>query len=247
MAPSPQRKTPPIFRHVGTGLSPFPDKSAKYPDMSVHTQGYPNPIYSILPAMAEDYQSKRERWKRLRGNFPTPLQNIALSSVDAIASLQEAALLLLTEVIDQIESLPKAILLLDIFPDIDQESLLGLVNATNKNSWKAIKSPAAEKKPVLQKPAQASPEDILYLADLLQSFYAKMPRTAAESLASSSAMKEALNVVMAVQSARKSSVSDFATLCLYGLFKEAEKLLAEDIKANPSFLNAARQSDLWDE
>ena len=197
--------------------------------------------------MAEDYQSKRERWKRLRENFPTPLQNIALSSVDAIASLQEAALLLLTEVIDQIESLPKAILLLDIFPDIDKESLLQLVNAKDETSWQAIKSPAAEKRPAFQKSAQVSTEDTLTLADLLQNFYAKVPRTAAEALASSKAMKDALNVVMAVRAARESTASDFVTLCLYGLFKEAEKLLAADIKANPSFLNAARQSDLWDE
>lgn len=215
--------------------------------MSVHTQGYPNFIYSILLAMAENYQSKRERWKRLRENFPTPLQNIALSSVDAIASLQETALLLLAEVIDQIESLPKAILLLDIFPDMDKESLLQLINAKGKTSWKAIKSPAVEKSPALQKSAQASTEDIISLANYLQSFYIKMPRTAAESLASSSAMKEALNVVMVVRNARESTVSDFATLCLYGLFKEAEKLLKEDIKANSSFLNAARQSNLWNE
>ena len=173
--------------------------------------------------MAEDYQSKRERWKRLRENFPASLQNIALSSVDAIASLQDAALLLLAEIIDQIESLPKAILLLDIFPDIDEESLLQLVNAKGETSWMAIKSPAVEKSPAIQKPIQASIEDTLALADLLQSFYAKMPRIAAESLASSSAMKEALNVVMAVRTARESTASDFITLCLYGLFKEAEK------------------------
>jgi hypothetical protein len=215
--------------------------------MSVHRLGYPALIYSILPAMAEDYQSKRERWNRLRATFPVSLQNIALSSVDAISSLQETALLLLAEIIDQIESLPKAILLLDIFPDIDKESLLQLINAKGETSWKAIKSPAVEKSPAIQKPIQASMEDTLSLADLLQSFYAKMPRTAAESLASSSAMKEALNVVMAVRTARESTASDFITLCLYGLFKEFQKLLAEDIKANPSFLNAARQSDLWDE
>ncbi len=215
--------------------------------MSVHRQGYPNFIYSILPAMAEDYQSKRERWKRLRETFPSPLQGIALSSVDAIASLQEAALLLLAEIIDQVESLPKAILLLDIFPDIDKESLLDLANAKGETSWQAIKSPAAEKRPVHQKVTQASVEDTLTLADYLQSFYAEMPRTAAESLASSTAMKDALNVVMAVRIAREGTASDFVTLCLYGLFKESEKLLAEDIKANPAFLNAARQSDLWDE
>ena len=209
--------------------------------------GYPALIYSILPAMAEDYQSKRERWKRLRENFPTPLQNVALSSVDAIGSLQEAALLLLAEIIDQAESLPKAILLLDIFPDIDKESLLDLVNEIGKTSWKEIKSPAVEKRPALQKPAQASTEDILSLADHLQSFYGKMPRTAAESLASSSAMTEALIVVMSVRIARENTASDFVTLCLYGLFKESEKLLKNDIKANPSYLNAARQSDLWDE
>jgi hypothetical protein len=197
--------------------------------------------------MAEDYQSKRERWKRLRENFPTPLQNIALSSVDAIASLENAALLLLAEIIDKIESLPKAILLLDIFPDIDEESLLQLANAKGETSWQAIKSPVVEKRPSIQRPTQASIEDTLTLADYLQRFYAKMPRTAAESLASSSAMKEALNVVMVVRIARESTASDFITLCLYGLFKEAEKLLAADIKANSSFLNAARQSDLWDE
>jgi hypothetical protein len=215
--------------------------------MSVHRLGYPTPLYSILPNMAEDYQSKRERWKRLRENFPTPLQNIALSSVDAIASLQESALLLLAEIIDEIESLPKAILLLDIFPDIDKESLLGLVNAKSQASWQAIKSPAGEKSPAIRKPFQASVEDTLTLADYLQSFYAKMPRTAAESLASSNSMIDALNVVIAVRTARESTASDFVTLCLYGLFKESKKLLADDIKANPSFLNAARQSDLWDE
>jgi hypothetical protein len=197
--------------------------------------------------MAEDYQSKRERWKRLRENFPIPLQNVALSSVDAIASLQETALLLIAEVITKVESLPKAIFLLDIFPDIDKESLLGLVNEKGETSWQAIKSPTIEKRPVLQKSTQASIEDTLTLADHLQSFYAKMPRTAAESLASSNAMNDALNVVMAVRIARESTASDFVTLCLYGLFKESEKLLKNDIKANPAYLNAARQSDLWDE
>jgi len=197
--------------------------------------------------MAEDYQSKRERWKRLRENFPPPLQNVALSSVDAIASLQEVALLLLAEIVDQTESFPKAILLLDIFPDINKESLLQLTNAKGKTSWQAIKSPAVEKRPALQKPAQASAEDTLFLADLLQNFYTRMPRTAAESLASSSAMKEALNIASAVRIAREETNSDFVTLCLYGLFKETKKLLEEEIKANPSFLNAARQSNLWDE
>ena len=213
--------------------------------MSVHTKGYPAIIYSILPAMAEDYHSKKERWQRLREKFPTPLQNIALSSVDAIASLQELALLLLAEVIDEIESLPKAILLLDIFPDIDKGNLLQLVNTKGETSWKAIKSPVVEKRSLLQKATQASTGDTLTLADYLQSFYSQMPRTAAESLASSSAMQDALNVVIAVRTAREETNSDFVTLCLYGLFKESEKLLAEDIKVNPSFLNAARQSNLW--
>jgi hypothetical protein len=197
--------------------------------------------------MAENYQSKKERWKRLRETFPTPLENIALSLVDSIAALEEPARVLLGQTLDELDSLPKAILLLDLFPDIDNKSLLQLVNSKNETSWKEIKSPAVEKRPALQKAAQAFTEDILSLADYLQSFYAKMPRTAAESLATSSAMKEALNVVMAVRTARESTASDFVTLCLYGLFKESKKLLAEDIKANPSFLNAARQSDLWDE
>lgn len=197
--------------------------------------------------MAENYQSKKERWKRLRETFPAPLENIALSLVDSIAALEEPARVLLAQTLDELDSLPKAILLLDIFPDIDKESLLTLVNAKGETSWQAIKSPAAEKRPAPQKSTQASIEDTLTLADLLQSFYAKMPRTAAESLASSKAMEDALNVVMAVRIAREKTSSDFAILCLYGLFKEAEKLLAEDIKANPSFLNAARQSDLWDE
>ena len=197
--------------------------------------------------MAENYQSKKERWKRLRETFPTPLENIALSLVDSIAALEEPARVLLGQTLDELDSLPKAILLLDLFPDIDNKSLLQLVNAKGETSWKAIKSPAAVEKTSHQKPIQASTEDTLSLADYLQNFYAKMPRTAAESLASSSAMKEALNVVMAVRIARESTASDFVTLCLYGLFKEAEKLLAADIKANPSFLNAARQSDLWDE
>jgi len=197
--------------------------------------------------MAENYQSKKERWKRLRETFPTPFENIALSLVDSIAALEEPARVLLGQTLDELNSLPKAILLLDLFPDIDEENLLQLVNTKGETSWKAIKSSAVEKKPALQKPAQASIEDILTLADLLQNFYAKVPRTAAEALASSKAMKDALNVVMAVRAARESTASDFVTLCLYGLFKEAEKLLAADIKANPSFLNAARQSDLWDE
>jgi hypothetical protein len=197
--------------------------------------------------MAEDYQSKKERWKRLRETFPTPLENIALSLVDSIAALEEPARVLLGQTLDELDSLPKAILLLDLFPDIDNKSLLQLVNSKKETSWKAIKSPAAVEKTSHQKPAQASSEDTLTLADLLQNFYAKMPRTAAESLASSNAMKDALNVVIAVRTARESTASDFVTLCLYGLFKEAEKLLADDIKANPSFLNAARQSDLWDE
>ena len=197
--------------------------------------------------MAENYQSKKERWKRLRETFPTPFENIALSLVDSIAALEEPARVLLGQTLDELNSLPKAILLLDLFPDIDEENLLQLVNTKGETSWKAIKSSAVEKKPALQKPAQASIEDILTLADLLQNFYAKVPRTAAEALASSKAMKDALNVVMAVRAARESTASDFVTLCLYGLFKESEKLLAADIKTNPSFLNAARQSDLWDE
>ena len=193
--------------------------------------------------MVEDYQSKRERWKRLRESFPAPLQNIALSSVDAVAGLQESARLLLANLLAELDSLPKAILLLDIFPDMGAEDLLRLVNAKSGSSWQTIKTPVVQKVP---KP-QASSEDILTLADTLQSFYSPMPRTAAEALASSNTMREVLNVVSAVRMAREKTASDFVTLCLYGLFKEAERLLAEDIKANPSFLNAARKSPLWKE
>ena len=65
--------------------------------------------------MAENYQSKKERWKRLRETFPTPLENIALSLVDSIATLEEPARVLLAQTLDGLDSLPKAILLLDIF------------------------------------------------------------------------------------------------------------------------------------
>ena len=197
--------------------------------------------------MAENYQSKKERWKRLRETFPVPLRQIALSLVDSIAALEDPARELLAETLSALDSLPKAILLLDIFPDMDEENLLQLVNTKKKNSWQSLKSPAREKSRVLDNPVQESPKDILALANLLQSFYAQMPRTAAESLASSGSMKEALNVLRAVRIAREETNSDFVILCLYGLFKESKKLLAEDIKANPSFLNTARQSNFWDE
>ena len=90
-------------------------------------------------------------------------------------------------------------------------------------------------------------EDLLTLADMLQGFYPGMPRTAAEALAASSTMQAALQVVKSLRLAREDAKSDFVSLCLYGLFKENTQSLEAEIRANPAFLNAARQSALWAE
>jgi hypothetical protein len=221
-------------RHLG-----FP------PDMSVHLWGYPYPISSILPAMAENYQSKRERWQRQRETFPPALQDVALSMVDSIGALEEPARQMLATVFSDLESIPKAITLLDIFPDIPADMLLRFANSEKGISWQSIQTSIA---PKVQPPSKANiAEDLLTLADLLQGFYPGMPRTAAEALAASSTMQAALQVVRSVRLAHEDAKSDFVHLCLYGLFKESTHALEAAIRANPAFLNAARQSALWSE
>ncbi|MBT7069446.1 MAG: hypothetical protein HN855_10220 [Anaerolineae bacterium] len=195
--------------------------------------------------MAENYQSKRERWQRQRETFPPALQDIALSTVDSIGALEEPARQLLAEVFSELESIPKAITLLDIFPDIPADMLLRFANAEKSISWQSIQTPV---EPKVQSPSKANiAEDLLTLADLLQGFYPGMPRTAAEALAASSTMQAALQVVKSVRLARENAKSDFIHLCLYGLFKENTSALEAEIRANPAFLNAARQSSLWAE
>jgi len=195
--------------------------------------------------MAESYQSKRERWQRQRETFPPPLQDVALSLVDSIASLEEPARQLLATVFSDLESIPKAITLLDIFPDIPADTLLHFANAEQGISWKTIQTPTPQK--AQPTPKANTAEDLLTLADLLQGFYPGMPRTAAEALAASSTMQVALQVVKHVRLAREEAQSDFVSLCLYGLFKESTQALEGDIRANPAFLNTARQSSLWSE
>jgi hypothetical protein len=56
-----------------------------------------------------------------------------------------------------------------------------------------------------------------------------------------------LQVVRSVRLAHEDAKSDFVHLCLYGLFKESTHALEAAIRANPAFLNAARQSALWSE
>lgn len=195
--------------------------------------------------MTENYQSKRERWQRQRETFPPALQDVALSLVDSIISLEEPARQRLAEVFADLESIPKAITLLDIFPDLPTDTLLRFANAEKGISWLNVQTPAT---PKVQSPSKAHiAEDLLTLADLLQGFYPGMPRTAAEALAASSTMQAALQVVKSLRLARENGRSDFVSLCLYGLFKESTKVLEADIRANPAFLNAARQSALWAE
>lgn len=195
--------------------------------------------------MAENYQSKRERWQRQRETFPLALQDVALSMVDSIGALEEPARQLLAEVFADLESIPKAITLLDIFPDIPADMLLRLANAETGISWQSIQAPTPTK---AQRTSKANiAEDLLALADLLQGFYPGMPRTAAEALAASTTMQAALEVVKSVRLAREDAKSDFIHLCLYGLFKENTQALEAAIRANPVFLNAARQSALWSE
>lgn len=213
--------------------------------MSVHLWGYPCPFSAILPAMAESYQSKRERWQRQREAFPPALQDVALSMVDSIGALEETARQLLAEVFPELDSLPKAIALLDIFPDMPADMLLRFANAGKGIAWQSIQNPAPVKAQTTSKANIA--EDLLTLADLLQGFYPGMPRTAAEALAASSTMQAALQVVKSVRLAREDAKSDFIHLCLYGLFKEITHALEAAIRANPAFLNAARQSALWAE
>ena len=195
--------------------------------------------------MAESYQSKRERWQRQRETFPPALQDVALSLVDSITSLEEPARQRLAEVFADLESIPKAITLLDIFPDLPADTLLRFANAERSISWQSIQAPATPK--VQSTPKANIAEDLLTLADLLQGFYPGMPRTAAEALAASSTMQAALQVVKSLRLAREDSKSDFVNLCLYGLFKESTSALEAEIRANPAFLNAARQSAFWSE
>ena len=196
--------------------------------------------------MAESYQSKRERWQRQRETFPPTLQDVALSMVDSIGALEEPARQMLATVFADLESIPKAITLLDIFPDMPADTLLRFANADKGISWQSTQTPTTPAK------AQSLPkaniaEDLLTLADLLQGFYPGMPRTAAEALAASSTMQAALHVVKSLRLAREGAKSDFVSLCLYGLFKENTQALETEIRTNPAFLNAARQSALWTE
>ena len=101
--------------------------------------------------MAENYQSKRERWQRQRETFPPALQDVALSMVDSIGALEEPARQLLAEVFLDVESIPKAITLLDIFPDMPADMLLRFANAEKGISWQSIQARKWRAAPALMK------------------------------------------------------------------------------------------------
>ena len=117
--------------------------------------------------MSETYQSKRERWQRMKEALPADLRpHVALRNVEAVSSLPPKAQTRLTEAIQaDLKRLPRAIEQLKADPDTPVVELLNPTQA-----------PASLPSTELSKEIQSE------LADLVQACYPDMPRLSAEAL-----------------------------------------------------------------
>ncbi len=185
----------------------------------------------IIRLMSEMYQSKRERWNRLRENLPPGLrEHVSLRNVEGVAGLPPEAQARLAQAIQAgLKRLPGAIEQLRRDPDTPVVTLLE-------------PQPAASP----QLPA-ASAEFRKELADLIQACYPDMPRLSAEALAEAEALRVVGEVAEALQGLFASShlQVDFVLAVAYALLERAVARLATLIAGTPAARQVAHIPSHW--
>jgi hypothetical protein len=181
--------------------------------------------------MSETYQSKRERWQRMKAALPADLRpHVALRNVEAVSSLEPKAQARLTEAVQAgLKRLPHAIEQLKANPDTPVSELLNPPTASINPS-----------QPKLSKEIQGE------LADLIQACYPDMPRLSAEALVEAEAMQVVVQVAEAFRATFASShlKADFVLVILYALVAGALERLETLIAESPAAQGGLAQSDL---
>jgi hypothetical protein len=167
--------------------------------------------------MSETYQSKRERWQRLREVLPEGLRgHISLRNIEAVSSLTLEAQERLAEAMQAgLKHLPRAVEQLKADPNTPLAQLLN---------------------PHTQSPSKASREVLDELTCLIQSCFPDMPRLSAEALAGSEVMGIVRRVAEAHQELLASShiKTDFVMRAAYGLIGQTLEKLEAMIGENPA-------------
>ena len=181
--------------------------------------------------MSETYQSKRERWQRLKEALPASLRpHVSLRNVEAVSALSPKAQAHLTEAIQAgLRRLPRAI---EQLRENADTPLAELLNPTQSAD--------------IQFQGKFSKEAQCELADLVQACYPDMPRVSAEALAVAEAMQVAGEVTRAFGAmfTSKHLKADFVLVVLYALVVGALDRLEALIAEAPAVQQVLAQSDL---
>ena len=181
--------------------------------------------------MSETYQSKRERWQRMKEALPTDLRpHVSLRNVEAVSALSPKAQARLAEAIRAgLKRLPRAIEQLRANADTPVDELLNPTRLTNTQSHVEISANLQSE-----------------LADLVQACYPDMPRVSAEALAEAEAMQVARKVAEAFGAMFASShlKADFVLVVLYALISQSLDCLETLIADTPAAQQVLAQSDL---
>lgn len=184
--------------------------------------------------MSETYQSKRERWERLRETLPENLrEHVSLRNVEAVVSLPEQAQQRLAEAIQAgLKRLPRAIEQLKSDPDTSVEDLLKPPPKPAKRTYIS----ASEIPPLVKDE----------LADMIQLCFPEMTRISAEALVESDVMEIAWRTLRAHHQVLGSEhlKTDFVMVILYGLMRQMLERLEGIIQETPALKQAITQSPL---
>ena len=184
--------------------------------------------------MSETYQSKRERWERLRETLPANLrEHVSLRNVEAVVSLSEQAQQRLAEAIEAgLKRLPRVIEKLKNDPDTSVEELLKpSALPAKKNSASALEIPPFVKDE---------------LADMIQLCFPEMTRISAEALVEADVMEIAWQTLQAHHQVLGSNhlKTDFVMVIEYGLMRQTLEHMEEIIQDTPALKQAITQSPL---
>ena len=183
--------------------------------------------------MSETYQSKRERWQRMKATLPADLRpHVSLRNVETVVSLPPLAQNRLAEAIQAgLKRLPRAIEQLKANPDTPVTELL---------------NPAQIATTPTQAQGELSQEIRNELADLVQACYPDMPRLSAEALVEAEAMQIGVGVVQVFGTmfTSKHLKADFVLVTLYALVAGALERLETLIAESPAAQGVLAQSDL---
>ena len=194
---------------------------------------YPPTHLRIIPAMSENYASKRERWQKLLDALPENLRgHISLRNVEAVSALSPQAQGTLAQAIQAgLKRLPRAIELLGKAPELTVSDLLEKASGGGE---------PAEKVVALDTDTQRR------LADLIQFCYPDMNRISANALCESEALSGVLQVVSALESlfASPHLNSDFVLVIFHACLKQALERLEGKLAENPAFQQAISKNNL---